>query len=136
MSVGLFNNDKHWQERAQEARVHAEQLGCELSHRMTVITVARKNRHIEMAINSIYQAALGAPYGKNTEKAGLLEYPPSRDATMVLPSDTEGGPPSAARLRLERQISGDRGDSDAASRDCRSRSMSRRSSAARMGRDL
>jgi hypothetical protein len=26
MSVGLFNNAKHWQERAQEARVHAEQL--------------------------------------------------------------------------------------------------------------
>jgi hypothetical protein len=26
MSVGLFNNSKHWQERAEEARVHAEQL--------------------------------------------------------------------------------------------------------------
>jgi hypothetical protein len=26
MSVGLFNNTKHWQERAEEARVHADQL--------------------------------------------------------------------------------------------------------------
>jgi hypothetical protein len=26
MSVGVFNNSKHWQERAEEARVHAEQL--------------------------------------------------------------------------------------------------------------
>jgi hypothetical protein len=25
-SVGLFNNSKHWQERAEEARAHAEQL--------------------------------------------------------------------------------------------------------------
>jgi hypothetical protein len=26
MPVGLLNNGKHWQERAQEARVHADQL--------------------------------------------------------------------------------------------------------------
>jgi hypothetical protein len=26
MPVGLLNNGKHWQERAEEARVHADQL--------------------------------------------------------------------------------------------------------------
>ena len=34
MSVGLFNNAKHWQERAQEARVHAEQLTDPAAKRM------------------------------------------------------------------------------------------------------
>jgi hypothetical protein len=34
MPVGLLNNGKHWQERAEEARVHADQLTDPQAKRM------------------------------------------------------------------------------------------------------
>jgi hypothetical protein len=50
MSVGLFNNAKHWQERAQEARVHAEQLTDPAAKRIEQLTdPAAKRMMLEIA---------------------------------------------------------------------------------------
>jgi hypothetical protein len=65
MSVGLFNNTKHWQERAEEARVHAEQLTDPEAKRMMLEIAESYQRFVKRAQER--QLSAGPPRNQSSE---------------------------------------------------------------------
>jgi hypothetical protein len=84
MSVGLFNNTKHWQERAEEARVHAEQLTDPEAKRMMLEIAESYQRFVKRAQERQLSAG-PAEKSKQRNKGG-------RGANAQAASARPGGP--------------------------------------------